>query len=468
MQVTVKTPGTKASSVQLYRRSIPLDGKTDYELSFWAKASEACSIAANGMQGVAPFTVYSEPEVAITTEWKQYSISFTVGDSTGDGRVSFTRMGLGSRTYWFGGVHLTKKGLANTNPDALRIRVRAELAVFTDWLKANNVKGYIGETGWPDNRNGDASRWNAVAEAWFQDANAAQLWVTCWATGVRWGNTYFAQPYTQSSGAPGIDTPNTQAQVIEANLDPAKYARGVNVAGADFGDASGQSPGVYGVDYNFDPPATYQYLGSRKLNLVRIPFRWERIQTKLMGDLDSGMLGHMKEAVAAARKAGLYVVLDMHNYASYAPQAGVTYKIGTEQLPYAAFVDVWRKISLAFKDEPGVYYGLMNEPVDIPAQQGLKPAQVWEKASQMAVDAIRQNGDTKTIMVAGYFWSSAVRWPENHPKAWIKDSANNFRYEAHHYFDSDNSGTYKHSYQDDLADAQKRGYGADHTATAAR
>ena len=72
---------------------------------------------------------------------------------------------------------------AAADPDALHRRVRAELGRFTDWLRAEGVKGYVGEVGWPDNYRGDAALWNALARACYRDADAAGMWVTQWSTG---------------------------------------------------------------------------------------------------------------------------------------------------------------------------------------------------------------------------------------------------------------------------------------------
>jgi hypothetical protein len=107
----------------------------------------------------------------------------------------------------------------------------------------------------------------------------------------------------------------------------------------------------------------------------------------------------------------------------------------------------------------------MNEPVGMPSVNGATPAQVWEQASQGAVNAIRGNGDSKLVMVPGYQWSAAINYPTQHPRAWISDPSNNFRYEAHQYFDRDSSGTYSYSYAAELADAQARGYTGSSTTT---
>jgi hypothetical protein len=100
----------------------------------------------------------------------------------------------------------------------------------------------------------------------------------------------------------------------------------------------------------------------------------------------------------------------------------------------------------------------MNEPAGLPRVGDLSPARVWERASQRALDAIRSGGDHKLVLVQGYEWAGAQRWPANHPTPWIDDPEDNFRYEAHHYWDRDNSGAYRHSYAEEVANASQRGY----------
>ena len=85
-------------------------------------------------------------------------------------------------------------------------------------------------------------------------------------------------------------------------------------------------------------------------------------------------------------------------------------------------------------------------------------AVTWEEASQQCVTAIRNNTDTTKIMVPGYQYSGAKNWRNNHPDPWITDSANNFAYEAHYYFDRDNSGDYPDTYASENTNATGRGY----------
>jgi endoglucanase len=200
--------------------------------------------------------------------------------------------------------------------------------------------------------------------------------------------------------------------------------------------------------------------------MVRIEFRWENLQRKLGGRLYPAELERLDAAVDAARAAGLHVVLDMHNFGAYYlwngktgdNEKGIRRPIGSPKLPIRDFTDVWTRISKHFAGDPGVYYGLMNEPVGLRGRGDLSAAEVWEKASQAALDAIRANGDEKTVMVSGYRYSPVASWADIHADGWISDPAGNFLYEAHHYWDRDGSGHYDHGYSEEVADAQSRGY----------
>ena len=88
----------------------------------------------------------------------------------------------------------------------------------------------------------------------------------------------------------------------------------------------------------------------------------------------------------------------------------------------------------------------------------LTEARQWEDASQECVDAIRANQDATAIYVSGVAFSGAQNWPRNHPVPWIDDPADAVVYEAHYYFDRDNSGTYRQPFAAEEADAVRRGY----------
>jgi hypothetical protein len=345
-------------------------------------------------------------------------------------------------------------------PDALHQRVLGEIAEFTEWLQRHGVEGYIGEVGWPDDVRGDAAAWNALAEAWFTEADAAGLWVHYWATGEWWGKKYQLAAYEDRDASPGVDAPNTQAPVLEAHLGA---GRGVVDAGGEFGEApttqrtskfSNEHPGAYGREYHYDTSATFSFLASRGIQQVKIPFRWERLQPKPGGRLAPAELRRLRAVVERAGAAGLEVVLDVHNFGAYYLEHGGKGRrcaLGRRGCTVSDFADLWRRIAAAFRGSSEVVgYTLMTEPVAMKRVRSRSAPEVWRQASQAAVKAIRRAGERNAVLfISGYHWSSTHDWTRWNPEPWITDPAGLIRYEAHHYWDRDHSGAYRHTYAEE-------------------
>jgi len=234
---------------------------------------------------------------------------------------------------------------------------------------------------------------------------------------------------------------------------------GVSLAGAEFGSEkptfSNLNPGTYGRDYTYPERQTIEYFATCGLGLLRIPFRWERLQPVPGRPLDPTELGRIRQVVAWAAACGALIVLDTHNYGRYQlslfgrPRSVVIdEKIdGTIAVSRAHFADYWRRIGEAFAGNSAIFgLGLMNEPHDMGQSD-------WKAISQEAVDAVRMVNREACVIVAGNGWSSADRFPEiNGPSAWISDPVKRVLYEAHCYFDADASGKYRRSYADELHD----------------
>lgn len=225
------------------------------------------------------------------------------------------------------------------------------------------------------------------------------------------------------------------------------------MAGAEFG--MNNIPGAFGRDYTFNSENTFRYFSERKLGLMRIPVLWERLQPSLKGPLDGAYLEKLKQNVAWAKAQGAEVIIDLHNFGRYSKNENgslKTYVIdnlaadGTVKVSTADLVDLWIKVSNEFKFERVVYaYDLMNEPHDMGAAN-------WKTTSQAVLNAIRASQDDKLILIPGDSWSSGNRWVTTHgPFGWIEDPVNNYAYEAHQYFDRDESGNYLTSYDAELA-----------------
>ncbi len=193
---------------------------------------------------------------------------------------------------------------------------------------------------------------------------------------------------------------------------------GVNLAGAEFdGGAQWQTN-----------PAVWDYYQAKGLTLIRLPVKWNRIQSALYGTVD---FTQMDACVALAAARDMKVIIDLHNYAAYADGKNPP-RLGSASLPISAMVDVWSKIADHYKNEPTIYgYDLMNEPKDISIS-------VWTEAAQLSMDAIRKKDTTHFVLVEGIYWSNAYNWAvntANNATLDIKDPVGRLIYSAHSYWD---------------------------------
>ncbi|MFH1500110.1 MAG: cellulase family glycosylhydrolase [Verrucomicrobiota bacterium] len=209
---------------------------------------------------------------------------------------------------------------------------------------------------------------------------------------------------------------------------------GVNIAGADFG--SDTLPGAHDTDYFYPNAAELDYYNGKGLKLIRLPFRWERLQYTLGGALHQPELDRIDNLVTMAEARGMKVILDMHNYARYYGDI-----IGSSAVSLEDFEDVWERIALHFKDRPGIYgYGLSNEPNGMGTYS-------WPDAAQAGTDGVRNVDPNAWVIVAGEHWSSATKWVTANANLDVQDPSNRLIYEAHSYFDNDGNGEQYGTYE---------------------
>ncbi len=239
-------------------------------------------------------------------------------------------------------------------------------------------------------------------------------------------STDFSQPAAGGTAtAPGKDSNAAPTNPI--------HLVGVNLAGAEFGEYSGL-PGLHQIHYIYPSEANFKRYADLNLKLIRLPFRWERIQPKLNGELNAAELSRLLTTLNHAQKYNMQVILDMHNYYRYYGKL-----IASSEVPISAFADSWRRIVQKVANHPAVYgYGLMNEPHSTNGK--------WPAAALAAAQAIRGIDQNRWIFISGDRWSSAFHWPSYNTQlaanSWMRDPKNNLVYEAHLYLDKDYSGTY--------------------------
>jgi endoglucanase len=228
-------------------------------------------------------------------------------------------------------------------------------------------------------------------------------------------------------------------EIPEWALEPGPGQRldfvGVNLAGAEFGQQN--LPGTYEMDYQYPGPGDIDPFVAAGMNVIRLPFRWERLQQSLLGELDTSEAERLDAAVSYATGQGLSVILDPHNYARY----GVDEAIVGVGVPSAAFADFWSRVAARYAANEKVIFGLVNEPHTMVTE-------TWLAAANAAIAAIRATGAANLILVPGNQWTGGHSWaatyygtPNSVAMLGVVDPANNFAFEIHQYFDGDFSGT---------------------------
>ena len=224
---------------------------------------------------------------------------------------------------------------------------------------------------------------------------------------------------------------------------PTSLLIGVNLAGAEFAPpydtntgqrTSSPDPGVFGTDYTYPTHVEIDYYAAKGMSVLRLPFLWERIQPTQLGPLDAAELGRIDDVVNYATGKGLKIEIEPHNYGF-----GFGSLIDSAQTPNSSFADLWGKLAVHYKSNPGVIFGLMNEPHE-------QTATVWLGSANAAIAAIRSAGAMQEILVPGSYWDGAWSWTttDNYTVigTGVQDPAHNFAFEVHQYLDSDGSGTH--------------------------
>ncbi len=217
---------------------------------------------------------------------------------------------------------------------------------------------------------------------------------------------------------------------------------GVNVAGGEFWWArkpkAGEVRPQYGKNYSYPTQAEIDYFSGKGMNLFRYQFLWETLQPQVRTPLDQTDLERLKTSITFATTRKLIVVLDPHNYARYYG----TNVVGGPNVSVEDFADFWKRLAREFKANPYVWFGLVNEPHDMPTKQ-------WFEAANACIAAIRSSGANNMILVPGNSWSGAHSWTAGgeHSNAKcilsVRDPLDHWAVEVHQYVDADCSGTHR-------------------------
>ena len=211
------------------------------------------------------------------------------------------------------------------------------------------------------------------------------------------------------------------------------------MCGAEFGEK--QLPGRLNTDYIYPNKEELAYFATKGFNPVTLPFKWERVQRNIGGELDSAEIDRMKTFLNNCDSLHLKVILTLQNFAVYSAN-GTQYELNSRHLSVENYKDLWHKLATAFKPNSNIYgYDIMNEPRGIFGKS-------WRRAAQKAIDGIREVDTIPFIIVDGENSSFSADWSaENNDLRKLNDNNDKIIFDAHCYFDYDHSGRYNNNYE---------------------
>ncbi|KAK2605579.1 hypothetical protein N8I77_008408 [Diaporthe amygdali] len=248
----------------------------------------------------------------------------------------------------------------------------------------------------------------------------------------------------------------TNAQGVSIQKETARFV-GVNICGFDFGCNQKGScdfdkidaplPNVPPAYSNPDDPLSngtaqmLHFVSADNFNIFRLPVSWQYlVNNDLGGPLDSTNFGYYDQLVRGCLSTGAYCMVDLHNYARWDGKV-----IGEYDGPTTSqFADVWSQIAASYRGEGRVWFGIMNEPHDLPSLSS------WADAVQAAITAIRRAGAaTQYISLPGRGYQSPGYLIAKGDGDVLKEVTNpdgstaNLVFDVHLYLDAEGSGTSK-------------------------
>ena len=219
----------------------------------------------------------------------------------------------------------------------------------------------------------------------------------------------------------------------------ASFNVGLVVCGAEFGER--QLPGKLLTDYIYPSKEEINYFAAKGFSHLTLPFKWERVQRKIGGELDSNEINRMKLFIRTCDTAHINVILTLQNFAIYTVNSD-DYALGSRHLSFDTYKDFWKRMAITFSDCTNIYgFDIMNEPRGIYGRH-------WLKAAQHAIDGIREADNNTYIIVDGQNSSFSADWrSENNKLRKLSDKSNKIIYDAHCYFDYNHSGRYDGLYE---------------------
>ena len=127
-------------------------------------------------------------------------------------------------------------------------------------------------------------------------------------------------------------------------------------------------------------PSIAAAIGTWKANIIRLPVSGKRWFGKDPAQTDGGAAYRavVADAVTAASSRGAWIIIDLHHY----------------RAPTDADVEFWKDAAAAYKDNPAVLFGVLNEPHDLSWKVWRDGGQVEDK--KKGGDALAENKEAIT------------------------------------------------------------------------
>lgn len=214
-------------------------------------------------------------------------------------------------------------------------------------------------------------------------------------------------PSTAPSSPPS--SPSTGGTTSTTSL------RGTNLVGMEGGYSFNATNGpIPNTDYAVHSTSIVDYLATKNINVIRLLFSWERMQSTLGGPIPAATSGNYKTYFDdfkrivdyATTVKGMTVIMEPWQAAPSGDTGGPSWRgnrVGDGVVTSAHFADFWSKMAATFAPNPRASIGLVNEPNSMSTT-------TWFGAAQAAVTAIRAAGFGGDILVPGNGWTGAGDW----------------------------------------------------------
>jgi endoglucanase len=230
-----------------------------------------------------------------------------------------------------------------------------------------------------------------------------------------------------------IDVAQAGVRLGTLSMQPMKPLLGVNEASGEFG------VGAPFFKYAYPGRDRLDWAADQGFGIIRVPFLFQNIQPSSGAPLNEGAMRQLDPLLIECAAKRIVCLLDLHNFGSYYQDSTATAQglPGAINISNARLAELWAQIAKRYKNNPFVWFGLMNEPHQ-------QTALVWVKTANAIAAAIRATGATNKIIFQGTAWDGAWSWTTSgNAVQMLKayDPGSNFAFEAHQYLDADGSGT---------------------------